>query len=150
VTVPVRTGKATKLLPPSTEAPDFTLRVTPDQSLTLSDLFARPIIPAYYRADCSPGLRRSDDALERGASGVQKSGAEIIGLSVDGVWCHEAFAQHPSSIFPRLADLRSKGEVGQIYGTASPNEPSPSSIARASSSGATFAVNPAADGILRA
>ena len=35
-------------------APNFTLHVTPDQTLTLSDLLGRPVILAFYPADWSP------------------------------------------------------------------------------------------------
>jgi hypothetical protein len=43
-----------KILPPGAEAPDFRLRVTPDQDLSLSELRGRPVIVAFYPADWSP------------------------------------------------------------------------------------------------
>lgn len=42
------------VIPPGTPAPDFTLRATPDQNLTLSDLVGQPVILAFYPADWSP------------------------------------------------------------------------------------------------
>ena len=60
------------LLAPGTPAPDFTLAATPDQSLTLSDLAGQPVILAFYPADWSPGLRRSDGALQRSAAHVPR------------------------------------------------------------------------------
>jgi len=42
------------ILAAGTAAPDFTLRVTPDQNLTLSNLRGRPVILAFYPADWSP------------------------------------------------------------------------------------------------
>ena len=44
----------TKILPAGTVAPGFTLRVTPDQYLSLSDLAGRPVVLAFYPADWSP------------------------------------------------------------------------------------------------
>ena len=46
----------------------------------------------------------------------QKHKAELLGISVDGVWCHEAFAQARRLHFPLLADFEPKGEVAQKYG----------------------------------
>ena len=45
-----------------------------------------------------------------------KHGAELLGISVDGAWCHEAFAQHRHLHFPLLADFEPKGAVAQSYG----------------------------------
>ena len=46
----------------------------------------------------------------------QKYGAELLGISVDGVWCHEAFAEDRHLHFPLLADFEPKGAVAQTYG----------------------------------
>ena len=43
-----------QILPPGTAAPSFTLRVTPDQNLSLEELRGRPVILAFYPADWSP------------------------------------------------------------------------------------------------
>ena len=43
-----------QILGPGTIAPDFTLHVTPDQQLSLSELRGRPVILAFYPADWSP------------------------------------------------------------------------------------------------
>jgi hypothetical protein len=50
------------ILAAGTVAPNFTLRVTPDQDLTLSDLRGKPVILAFYPADWSPvcGARFAD------------------------------------------------------------------------------------------
>ena len=44
----------TSILAARTAAPDFALRVTPDQDLALSNLRGRPVILAFYPADWSP------------------------------------------------------------------------------------------------
>ena len=43
-----------KILAPKTPAPDFTLHVTADQTLSLSELKGKPVILAFYPADWSP------------------------------------------------------------------------------------------------
>lgn len=40
----------------------------------------------------------------------------MIGLSVDGVWCHEAFAADRRLHFPLAADFEPKGAVARSYG----------------------------------
>jgi peroxiredoxin len=46
----------------------------------------------------------------------QKYGAELLGISVDGIWCHKAFAEHRKLRFPLLADFEPKGAVAGKYG----------------------------------
>jgi peroxiredoxin len=42
------------ILAAGTVVPNFTLRVTPDRNLTLSNLRGKPVILAFYPADWSP------------------------------------------------------------------------------------------------
>src|SRR5258705_8703457 len=46
----------------------------------------------------------------------QKLGAELLGISVDGVWCHAAFAKDRKLHFPLLSDFEPKGEIARTYG----------------------------------
>lgn len=46
----------------------------------------------------------------------EKFNAELLGISVDGVWCHSAFAENRHLHFPLLADFEPKGEVSKKYG----------------------------------
>ncbi len=42
--------------------------------------------------------------------------AQLLGISVDGVWCHRAFAEANNLDFPLLADFEPKGAVARAYG----------------------------------
>lgn len=42
-------------------------------------------------------------------------GAEVLGISVDGPWCHAAFSRERKLHFPLLADFEPKGEVAKLY-----------------------------------
>jgi peroxiredoxin len=42
--------------------------------------------------------------------------AKILGISVDGVWCHLAFAKDRKLTFPLLSDFEPKGRVSKQYG----------------------------------
>jgi peroxiredoxin len=49
-------------------------------------------------------------------SEFRKDHAELIVISVDGVWFHAAFAKDKNLHFPLLADFEPKGAVAQMYG----------------------------------
>ena len=105
-----------QLLAPGTTAPDFRLRVTPDQDLSLSELRGQRVILSFYPADWSPVCGDQITLYNQVRPEFQKYGAEILGISVDGAWCHQAYAKHHHIHFPLLADFHPKGAVAQKYG----------------------------------
>jgi len=105
-----------QLLPTGATAPNFTLHATPDQSLSLSDLKGRPVVLAFYPADWSPVCGDQMALYNEALPEFQAYGAEIVGISVDGVWCHVAFAKDRKLQFPLLADFEPKGAVAKLYG----------------------------------
>jgi peroxiredoxin len=104
------------ILAPATKAPDFRLKVTPDQDLTLSDLLGKPVILAFYPADWSPVCGDQMTVYNQILPEFRKFDAELLGISVDGVWCHQAFARERNLHFPLLADFHPKGAVARLYG----------------------------------
>jgi peroxiredoxin len=103
-------------LPAGAEAPDFTLRSTPDQWLSLSDLLGRPVVLAFYPADWSPVCGDQMTLYNEMLKEFHDLDATLLGLSVDGAWCHAAFARDRKLHFPLLADFEPKGEVARRYG----------------------------------
>src|SRR3981189_1697370 len=103
------------ILAAGTVAPNFTLRVTPDQNLTLSDLRGKPVILAFYPADWSPVCGDQVTLYNEILPEFHKHDAELLGISVDGAWCHAAFARDRHLHFPLLADFEPKGEVARKY-----------------------------------
>jgi len=146
------------ILSPGVQAPDFTLHVTPDQTLSLKELRGKPVILAFYPADWSPVCGDQMTLYNEMLSEFQKFGAELLGLSVDGVWCHDAFAKHQHLHFPLLADFEPKGAVARKYGAYRDGD----GVAERAlfvldkdgvitwSYRSPIAVNPGADGILEA
>jgi len=104
------------LLRAGTKAPDFSLNVTPDQKLSLKELRGKPVILAFYPADWSPVCGDQVGLYNEILSEFHKFGAELLGISVDGVWCHQAFAKDRHLHFPLLADFEPKGGVAETYG----------------------------------
>jgi peroxiredoxin len=105
-----------KILAPKTPAPDFTLHVTADQTLSLSELKGKPVILAFYPADWSPVCGDEMALLNAVLPEFRKYGAELLGISVDGVWSHDAFAAHRKLHFPLLSDFEPKGAIAKQYG----------------------------------
>ena len=96
------------ILAAGTVAPNFTLRVTPDQNLTLSDLRGRPVILAFYPADWSPVCGDQMTLYNEILPEFHKHDAELLGISVDGAWCH-VFCARPSPAFSAALRFRAQG-----------------------------------------
>jgi len=105
-----------KVLLAGTPAPDFTLHSTPDQSVTLSEFRGSPVVLAFYPADWSPVCGDQMALYNEMLSEFQELGAELMGISVDGSWCHAAFSRDRKLHFPLLADFEPKGEIARLYG----------------------------------
>ena len=146
------------ILTAGTRAPDFTLHVTPDQKLSLSELRGAPVILAFYPADFSPVCGDQMALYNEVLPEFQKHRAELLGISVDGVWCHAEFSTTRHLHFPLLADFEPKGAVAKSYGVYREHE---GTAARALfvidgdgiirwSYLSPVGINPGADGILEA
>ena len=103
-------------LQPGTPAPDFELHCTPDQTLTLSELKGKPVILAFYPADWSPVCGDQMALYNEILSEFHKHNAEMLGVSVDGSWCHAAFAADRKLHFSLLSDFEPKGDIAKQYG----------------------------------
>jgi len=99
-----------------TPAPDFKLQVTPDQAVSLADFRGKPLILAFYPADWSPVCGDQMALYNEVLPEFRKYNAEILGISVDGVWCHLAFTKDRKLHFPLLADFEPKGDIARKYG----------------------------------
>jgi peroxiredoxin len=106
------------ILAAGTIAPNFTLRVTPDQNLMLSDLRGKPVIPAFYPADWSP-VCGDQMTLYKLYNEIppefRKHDAELLGISVEGCG-----AMPPSPVtvtcISRCSPIsKPKGDVARKY-----------------------------------
>lgn len=97
-------------------APDFVLRATADQTLSLKEYLGRPVILAFYPADWSPVCGDQMALYNEILPEFRKFGAALLGISVDGAWCHTAFTKNSNLHFPLLSDFEPKGAVAQSYG----------------------------------
>jgi len=97
-------------------APDFTLPVSKDITISLSDFKGSPLILAFYPADWTPVCGNQMSLYNELLSEFQKHNAKILGISVDSSFCHTAFAESKNLHFPLLADFEPKGEFAKEYG----------------------------------
>jgi peroxiredoxin len=98
------------------QAPEFSLKSTPDQSVSLADFRGQPLILAFYPADWSPVCGDQMALYNEILPEFQEFGAALLGISVDGVWCHSAFARDRKLHFPLLSDFEPKGAMARTYG----------------------------------
>ena len=92
------------ILSPGTKAPDFILKKKPDQTLSLAELRGQPVVLVFYPADWSPVCGDELALFNEVLPEFQRYGAQVVGISVDGVWCHKGYAKARNLEFPLLAD----------------------------------------------
>jgi peroxiredoxin len=109
-------GHDSTALPAGTPAPDFRLHSTPDQTVKLSEFRGQPVVLAFYPADWSPVCGDQMALYNEMLSEFENLGAELLGISVDGAWCHAAFSRDRKLHFPLLPDFEPKGEVARRDG----------------------------------
>ena len=111
-----KNGKNNKALSSGTAAPDFSLAASNGETLSLSDYRGRPLVLVFYPADetsvCTSQLVLYNEARHL----FEQHSAQLLGISVDGVASHKAFAESLKLRFPLLADDDPTGDVAGRYG----------------------------------
>ncbi|MEL6873824.1 MAG: peroxiredoxin, partial [Pseudomonadota bacterium] len=81
------------------KAPDFKLPTDGGGEVKLSALKGKPVVVYFYPKDDTPGCTKEAIAFSELKSEFDKAGAEIIGISPDGVAKHDKFkAKHDLGI----------------------------------------------------
>ena len=110
------------------DAPDFELpsneleNGTPGKKIKLSDLRGKNVVLAFYPLDFSPTCSSEHECFREDLSELQKSGAQVLGISVDSKWSHFAYAKQMNLKYPLLADFHPRGEVAGKYGLYLPEK----------------------------
>ena len=84
--------------------------------MSLSEFRGRPVILAFYPEDWSPVCSDQLALYQELLPEFSRFNAELLGISVDGIWSHLAFAKDRNLHFPLLADFEPKGAVAKTYG----------------------------------
>ncbi|PWR04812.1 peroxiredoxin [Micromonospora acroterricola] len=146
------------LIQPGRPAPGFTLAGTPDgRQIGPEQCRGRPVVLAFYPADWSPVCGDQMSLYQAAAPVFDQYGAVVLGISVDSIWSHRAFARSQGIEFALLADFEPKGEVARRYGAYTPQGEAARALVVldpagtvAWSYGSPPEVNPGADGIFDA
>ncbi|TVP40729.1 hypothetical protein NARC_60116 [Candidatus Nitrosocosmicus arcticus] len=113
---PPSSSSQSSILQPGTYAPEFSLNTTPDQIVSLKDFRGESLMLAVYPADflpvCGDDMALCNETLPE----FKRHNAEILGISVDGCWCHLAFCKDRNLHFPMLSDFEPKGEIARKHG----------------------------------
>ncbi len=146
-----------EILKAGTMAPEFSLPTTPDQKVALSELKGKNVVLVFYPADWSPVCGDQLALYNEVLPMIRKHNAEVIAISVDGVWCHIAFEKDRKYKFPLLSDFEPKGAVAKLYGVYRDDGTSERALFVIDAKGiirwsylSPVGINPGADGILDA
>jgi peroxiredoxin len=99
-----------------TLAPDFTLALTPHARLALHGLQVHPVVLVFYPMDWEPVSREQLRLYQNYSDDFGAFGAQVLGISTDHVYSHDAFARDAQIRFPLLADVEPRGSVARQYG----------------------------------
>jgi peroxiredoxin len=141
-----------------TTAPPFTLPSSPHTAASLSDYLGQPVVLVFYPADWSPVCGDQLALYTELQEIFDAHQAKVLGISVDGPWCHAAFVEARKYSITLLADFEPKGAVARSYGAyAQDAGTSERALFVIDGSGvirwsyiSPMGVNPGADGILAA
>lgn len=98
-------------------APDFTLPATVGDKVSLSDYRGKKnVVLLFYPLDFSPVCSAENRECAQLAPGLASDDVAVLGVSVDSLWSHRAFAEKFGISYPLLSDFHPKGEVAKKYG----------------------------------
>jgi peroxiredoxin len=116
-TAPPMQGEAeNEGLSPGAQAPEFSLLDANGREVRLSDFRGRNVLLVFYPLDWSPGCSDQLSLYQSELGEIEGYNTLVIGISVDSIYSHSAWAAVRGITFPLLADFHPKGEVAQRYG----------------------------------
>jgi peroxiredoxin len=97
-------------------APEFTLKDQSQKDVKLSDYKGKNVVIIFYPLDWSPICTNEHACFVNDMKQFEKLNAQVLGLSVDSVWSHKAFADKMGISYPLLADFHPRGAVAEKFG----------------------------------
>jgi mycoredoxin-dependent peroxiredoxin len=98
-------------------APDFTLKDQSQKEVKLSDFKGKKnVVIVFYPLDWSPVCTNEHACFVNDLKRFEQLDAQVLGLSVDSVWSHKAFADKMGIHYPLLADFHPRGAVADKFG----------------------------------
>ncbi|MGH9739692.1 MAG: peroxiredoxin [Candidatus Acidiferrales bacterium] len=98
-------------------APDFSLKDQSQKDVKLSDFRGKKnVVLVFYPLDWSPVCTNEHTCFVNDMKRFEQLDAQVLGISVDSVWSHKAFAEKMHIQYPLLADFQPRGSVGDKFG----------------------------------
>jgi len=98
-------------------APDFTLLNQEKKEVKLSDFAGKKnVVLVWYPLDWSPTCTNEHVCFVNEMKAFETLDAEVLGVSVDSVWSHKAFAEKMGIHYSLLADFHPRGAMSEKYG----------------------------------
>jgi peroxiredoxin len=98
-------------------APEFSLKDQNQQEVKLSDFRGKKnVVLIFYPLDWSPVCTNEHACVVNAMKQFEDLDAQVLGLSVDSVWSHKAYAEKMHINYPLLADFHPRGAVAAKYG----------------------------------
>jgi mycoredoxin-dependent peroxiredoxin len=102
-------------------APDFTLKDQHQKEVKLSDFAGKKnVVLMFYPLDWSPTCTSEHACFVNGMKAFETLDAEVLGVSVDSVWSHKAYADKMGIGYSLLADFQPRGAMAEKYGVYLP------------------------------
>src|SRR5215470_5031460 len=98
-------------------APDFTLQNQEKQEVRLSGFAGKKnVVIVFYPLDWSPVCTNEHACFVNDMKAFEALDAEVLGVSVDSVWSHKAYAEKMGIKYSLLADFQPRGAMAEKYG----------------------------------
>jgi len=97
-------------------APEFTLKDQNQKEVKLTDFKGKRVVIVFYPLDWSPICTNEHACFVNDMKKFEQLDAQVLGLSVDSVWSHKAFAEKMGIHYPLLADFHPRGAVADKFG----------------------------------
>ncbi|MBI3670362.1 MAG: peroxiredoxin [Acidobacteria bacterium] len=98
-------------------APEFALKDQSQQEVKLADFHGKKnVVLVFYPLDWSPVCTNEHACFVNDMKNLEQLNAQVLGLSVDSVWSHKAYAEKMGIRYPLLADFHPRGAVASKYG----------------------------------
>jgi peroxiredoxin len=98
-------------------APDFTLMNQEKKEVKLSDFAGKKnVVLMFYPLDWSPTCTSEHACMVSDMRSFETLDAEVLGVSVDSIWSHKAYAEKMGIRYSLLADFQPRGAMSDKYG----------------------------------
>jgi peroxiredoxin len=98
-------------------APDFALPNQDKKEVKLSDFIGKKnVVLVFYPLDWSPVCTNEHACFVNDLKQFESLDAEVLGVSVDSVWSHKAFAEAKDIKYSLLSDFHPRGAMAEKYG----------------------------------